>query len=79
MELVEREERGTVEGVLHAVNEFPMGATARIAGPLMLSNLWGAQFGWAAGLMLASLLLFYIFFRPSDRKQEPVPARTQSA
>ena len=69
MELVGREERGTVEGVLHAVNEFPMGVTARIAGPLMLSNMWGTQFGWAAGLTLASLVLFFFFFRSSEKKQ----------
>ncbi len=63
MELVGREERGTVEGVLHAVSEIPMGLTARIAGPLMLSNRWKTQFGSAAFLLLASSILFFFFFR----------------
>jgi len=69
MELVGQKERGTVEGVLHAVSELPMGMTSLIAGPLMLSNMWGTQFGWAAILMLASLVLFFIFFRSVDKRQ----------
>ncbi len=63
MELVGREERGTVEGVLHAVSEIPMGLTARIAGPMMLNNRWKTQFGSAAFLLLASSILFFFFFR----------------
>lgn len=70
MELVGREERGTVEGVLHAVSEIPMGLTARIAGPLMLSNRWKAQFGSASLLLFASSVLFFFFFRrKADHKE----------
>jgi len=67
MELVGQEERGTIEGVLHAMSELPMGMTSLIAGPLMLSNMWGTQFGWAAVLMLASTVLFFVFFRSVEQ------------
>ncbi len=73
MELVEQQERGTVEGVLHAANEFPMGLTAGIAGSMMLGGEWAMQFGWAAGLMFVSSVLFLLFFHGVAKQRETPP------
>jgi predicted MFS family arabinose efflux permease len=72
MEVVGERERGTTNGIMHAMSEFPMGAGAWIAGPFMAAGDWAMPYILAGVVYAAAFLAFYGYFL----RQEKVQAAT---
>lgn len=67
MELVTPAERFTVAGLTHTAFEFPMGFTARMAGPYMDAGQFAVPFTWSALLLIAAAGLLMACFGRLDR------------
>ena len=62
MEVVKERERGTTNGVMHALSEFPMGVGAWIAGPFMAAGNWAMPYYLAGAVYALTFLAFYAYF-----------------
>jgi len=71
-EIVEQNERGTINGVVHAATEFPRSSTTRLAGALMMTQSWGTMFLGASALNLAAFILYWIFFQRIETARREV-------
>lgn len=77
MEIVNKNERGTTNGIIHAMSEFPMAIGAFIAGPMMERGEWPQVYFVAGLIFFVSFLLFLFYFSRVERekvgiKLEPV-------
>jgi MFS family permease len=74
MEVVKPRERGTINGLVHAFNEFPMAFGATLAGAMIAGGQWSTVFSVAAAFMGASLVVYYWYFRRLESRMEaPAP------
>jgi len=62
MEVVKERERGTTNGIMHALSEFPMGVGAWIAGPFMAAGNWAMPYYLAGAVYALTFLAFYAYF-----------------
>jgi predicted MFS family arabinose efflux permease len=62
MEVVKERERGTTNGIMHALSEFPMGVGAWIAGPFMVAGNWPMPYYLAGTMYMMTFLCFYAYF-----------------
>jgi MFS family permease len=69
MEVVGERERGTTNGIMHAMSEFPMGVGAWIAGPFMAAGDWAMPYVLAGVVYAASFLAFYGYFLRQEKVQ----------
>ena len=75
MEVVKERERGTTNGVMHALSEFPMGVGAWIAGPFMAAGNWAMPYYLAGTVYALTFLAFYAYFsRFESARVEPAGA-----
>jgi MFS family permease len=78
MEVVKARERGTTNGIMHAMSEFPMGVGAWIAGPFMAAGNWAMPYLLAGVVYAAAFLAFYGYFLRQEKIQT-VAAESVSA
>jgi MFS family permease len=77
MEVVKERERGTTNGIMHALVEFPMGIGAAIAGPFMAAGDWQTPYLLGGAVIASAFALYYVYFVRLDGRQpvfQPAPA-----
>lgn len=76
MEVVKERERGTTNGIMHALVEFPMGIGAALAGPFMAAGDWQTPYTLSALIFALAFVLYYLYFARVERRRpvlEPAP------
>ena len=69
MEIVRKHERGTTNGIIHSMSEFPMALTASIAGPMMERGDWTLAYYLGGALTLVSFIIYFLYFRGIEAKR----------
>lgn len=69
MEIVRKHERGTTNGVVHAMSEFPMSFSALLAGPMMEAGQWTQLYYLCGAITTVSFLIYFWYFRGVEAKR----------